>query len=105
MKTRILIKTSILTSFFTSFSKKNSKMKCQLFNFINLNFKLFIHTLIIFISVYVAYYPSLDAELVFDDEIAIIKNPDVKLNSSLLNLFRNDYWGTPLNSVCILVYI
>lgn len=60
-----------------------------------------VHLTVIFISVFIAYNGALDAELVFDDEVAIIKNSDIRPNSSLLNLFKNDYWGTPLNSVSL----
>ena len=58
-----------------------------------------IHILVIVGSVFIAYHLSLDAGLVFDDQVAIVRNEDIRPNTSLLNLFKNDYWGTPLNSV------
>ena len=48
---------------------------------------------------FAAFYPALDAGLVFDDQVAIVKNADLRPESSLLDLFANDYWGARLNSV------
>ncbi|XP_013776748.2 transmembrane and TPR repeat-containing protein CG4050-like [Limulus polyphemus] len=42
------------------------------------------------------YSTSLGGNLVFDDVAAIQENRDVRPSSSLLNLFLNDFWGTPL---------
>ncbi|XP_034719064.1 protein O-mannosyl-transferase TMTC1 [Etheostoma cragini] len=39
------------------------------------------------------YGNSLHGELVHDDVWAIINNPDVRPDSSLRNLFSNDFWG------------
>ncbi|XP_044041853.1 protein O-mannosyl-transferase TMTC1 isoform X1 [Siniperca chuatsi] len=39
------------------------------------------------------YSNSLHGELVHDDVWAIINNPDVRLGSSLRNIFSNDFWG------------
>ncbi|XP_076358340.1 protein O-mannosyl-transferase Tmtc3-like isoform X1 [Tachypleus tridentatus] len=42
------------------------------------------------------YSTSLGGSLVFDDVAAIQGNRDVRPSSSFLNLFFNDFWGTPL---------
>ncbi|XP_022250256.1 transmembrane and TPR repeat-containing protein 3-like, partial [Limulus polyphemus] len=42
------------------------------------------------------YSTSLGCDLVFDDVAAIQRNRDVRPSSPLLNLFLNDFWGTPL---------
>ena len=34
----------------------------------------------------------------FDDAEAILKNDDVTINSSLTQVFSNDFWGTPISS-------
>ena len=34
-------------------------------------------------------------ELVFDDESAIIDNPDLRPDTPISNLFTNDFWGVP----------
>lgn len=49
---------------------------------------------------FAAYWPSLWAELVFDDRPAIIENKDLHWTSPWSQLWFNDYWGTPLKSVC-----
>lgn len=39
------------------------------------------------------YGNSLHGELVHDDVWAIVNNPDVRPDSSLRNIFSNDFWG------------
>ncbi|XP_051911797.1 protein O-mannosyl-transferase TMTC1 isoform X2 [Hippocampus zosterae] len=39
------------------------------------------------------YSNSIHGELVHDDVWAIVNNPDVRPNSSLRNIFTNDFWG------------
>jgi hypothetical protein len=82
-------------------------MKCQplLSLSASINLISLVHICLILISVYVAYHSSLDADLVFDDKVAIVQNEDIRPHSSLLNLFKNDYWGTPLNSVSYSIMI
>nr|CAD7570596.1 unnamed protein product [Timema californicum] len=43
------------------------------------------------------YYNTLDAGFVYDDSRAILTNQDVLPTTPLLNLLRNDFWGTPMN--------
>ncbi|KAK2173497.1 hypothetical protein NP493_871g00043 [Ridgeia piscesae] len=43
------------------------------------------------------YYNSLACEFVFDDMSAIVSNKDLRPQTPLTNLFRNDFWGTPMN--------
>ena len=45
------------------------------------------------------YYNSLACEFVFDDMSAIVSNKDLRPQTPLTNLFRNDFWGTPMNKV------
>ena len=44
------------------------------------------------------YVDSLDGEMVYDDNEAILMNPDVKAHAPLSALLRNDFWGTPMAS-------
>ena len=44
------------------------------------------------------YADSLDGEMVYDDNEAILMNPDVKAHGPLAALLRNDFWGTPMAS-------
>lgn len=53
--------------------------------------------IIIFILCNIIYYPSFNADFVFDDISAIVNNNDVRTNeSSWLNVFFHDYWGSPI---------
>ena len=61
---------------------------------------LFTHPYLLLIHLtFLAYWPSLWAELVFDDRPAIIENRDLRKESSWSDLWWHDYWGTPLKSV------
>lgn len=42
------------------------------------------------------YMNSLDYDLVHDDVFAIKENSDVRPDTSLYNLFMNDFWGKPM---------
>ena len=42
------------------------------------------------------YVNSLDYDLVHDDVFAIKENSDVRPDTSLYNLFMNDFWGKPM---------
>ncbi|UYV82645.1 TMTC3 [Cordylochernes scorpioides] len=42
------------------------------------------------------YLSSLGCGLVFDDIAAVRDNRDVRPHTPLANLFRDDFWGTPL---------
>nr|XP_018903016.1 PREDICTED: transmembrane and TPR repeat-containing protein 2-like [Bemisia tabaci]XP_018903017.1 PREDICTED: transmembrane and TPR repeat-containing protein 2-like [Bemisia tabaci] len=44
------------------------------------------------------YYNTLNAGFVYDDSRAILSNPDVLPSTPLLNVWTNDFWGTPLSS-------
>lgn len=78
-----------------------AKMKCRLLHLVRSSSTHLLHVLAIFCCAFAAYYPALDAGLVFDDQAAIVKNADLRPESSLLDLFANDYWGTKLNSVSV----
>ncbi|XP_054262130.1 protein O-mannosyl-transferase TMTC2 [Macrosteles quadrilineatus] len=47
---------------------------------------------------FVLYYNTLDADFVYDDSRAILRNPDVLSSTPISDLWRNDFWGTTLNS-------
>ncbi len=46
------------------------------------------------------FLPSLDGDFVFDDGEAIVHNRDVRWSggSNLVDLFRNDFWGSAIRS-------
>ena len=43
------------------------------------------------------YWNTLQNDFVFDDSSAVVQNPDVRGEASLGELFRNDFWATPLS--------
>ncbi|XP_061176820.1 protein O-mannosyl-transferase TMTC2-like [Saccostrea echinata] len=45
---------------------------------------------------FVLYLNSLDADFAYDDSRAIKKNQDLLPETPLINLFYDDFWGTPL---------
>ena len=44
------------------------------------------------------YLNTLSCGFAFDDKAVIIDNGDIRPNASWLNLFRNDFWGTPISN-------
>ncbi|XP_074660010.1 protein O-mannosyl-transferase TMTC3-like isoform X2 [Tubulanus polymorphus] len=56
-----------------------------------------IYSLTVFLVVCVCYYNSLQCGFVFDDVSAIKENKDLRPYTPLLNLFWNDFWGTPMH--------
>ncbi|XP_009857867.3 protein O-mannosyl-transferase TMTC2 [Ciona intestinalis] len=42
------------------------------------------------------YWNTFQADFVYDDLKAIVNNPDVTQASPIANIFKNDFWGTPL---------
>ena len=54
--------------------------------------------LILFFICILIYYPSFNADFVFDDISAIVNNADIRTNeSSWFNVFIHDYWGSPID--------
>ncbi|VDP99703.1 unnamed protein product [Trichobilharzia regenti] len=47
----------------------------------------------------VIYYNSLGCGFVFDDVSAVRDNQDLRPSTSLLEIFKNDFWGTPMTEV------
>ena len=45
-----------------------------------------------------AYISSLDCDMCFDDETAIIKNRDLRPSIPWSNILYNDFWGKPMAS-------
>ena len=56
------------------------------------------HFLLIFL-IFLVYWPSLNADLVFDDRPAIVDNQDLRPETPWIFLLFNDYWGTDITSV------
>jgi len=52
------------------------------------------------VLVVVCYHNSLPCGFVFDDMSAIRDNKDLRPETPVINLFRNDFWGTPMHKVC-----
>ncbi|XP_030844107.1 protein O-mannosyl-transferase TMTC3-like [Strongylocentrotus purpuratus] len=47
--------------------------------------------------VFACYSNALSCGFAFDDRRGIVKNEDLRPNSSIFNLFFNDFWGTPMH--------
>ena len=48
----------------------------------------------------VCYHNSLPCGFVYDDLFAIQMNKDLRPETPVINLFLNDFWGTPMHKVC-----
>ncbi len=59
-------------------------------------------TVIIFTTI-ICYYNSLKCGFVFDDISAIKDNKDLRPHTPWKNLFFNDYWGSPMHKVILLL--
>ena len=60
--------------------------------------------LLLILLVAVCYYNSLPCGFVFDDMSAIRDNKDLRPETPLVNLFWNDFWGTPMHKVYFLCF-
>ena len=49
----------------------------------------------------ISYFNALNCGFVFDDASAIRDNKDLRPESSITNLFWNDFWGTPMHKVSV----
>ncbi|XP_076445747.1 protein O-mannosyl-transferase TMTC3-like [Babylonia areolata] len=56
-----------------------------------------VHSLILVVTTLAIYHNALDCGFVFDDMSAIVENQDLRPNTPLMDLFWNDFWGTPMN--------
>lgn len=56
-----------------------------------------LYSVILCTVVTVCYHNALDCGFVFDDMSAIVENKDLKPRVPVLNLFWNDFWGTPMH--------
>ncbi|XP_003740831.1 protein O-mannosyl-transferase TMTC2-like [Galendromus occidentalis] len=57
-------------------------------------------TLVVAVAILLAiavYLNTVPADFAYDDNRAIVGNQDVRPTEPLLNLFRNDFWGTPIS--------
>lgn len=46
------------------------------------------------------YLTTLPGDMVYDDIVAVKENRDVRSYTPLVNVFKNDFWGTPIHKVC-----
>lgn len=58
-----------------------------------------IYSMILFVVCINCFFNSLQCGFVFDDNKAVISNLDLRPSIPILDLFKNDFWGTPLTSV------
>jgi len=63
----------------------------------------FLFSSLLVLLVAVCYYNSLPCGFVFDDMSAIRDNKDLRPETPMVNLFWNDFWGTPMHKVCFFV--
>ncbi|CAG2231886.1 TMTC [Mytilus edulis] len=56
-----------------------------------------VYSAILCAVVAVCYHNALDCGFVFDDMSAIVENKDLKPRVPFINLFWNDFWGTPMH--------
>ena len=63
-----------------------------------------VHRLLVVTAALVCYYNSLDCDFVFDDASAIKDNKDLRPTQSVFNLFKNDFWGTPMHKVSLILF-
>uniref|UniRef100_A0A0A9XPY3 dolichyl-phosphate-mannose--protein mannosyltransferase n=2 Tax=Lygus hesperus TaxID=30085 RepID=A0A0A9XPY3_LYGHE len=52
--------------------------------------------LLVCLAAVAVYHNTLDAGFVYDDSRAILSNPDVVTSSPITEMWKNDFWGTPL---------
>ena len=52
---------------------------------------------LLFLLAISVYWNSLDGDLVFDDITAVRDNKDLRPHTPLGNLWKNDFWGTPMH--------
>ncbi|KAJ8953316.1 hypothetical protein NQ318_012110 [Aromia moschata] len=55
---------------------------------------------IVVLTCFLCYHNSYYCGFVFDDISAIKENRDLRPHSPLINIFFNDFWGTPMHKVC-----
>uniref|UniRef100_A0A8C4QE13 dolichyl-phosphate-mannose--protein mannosyltransferase n=1 Tax=Eptatretus burgeri TaxID=7764 RepID=A0A8C4QE13_EPTBU len=53
--------------------------------------------LVIALSAFTCFCNSYDGDFVFDDAEAIVGNKDLRPETPLIQLFKHDFWGSPLN--------
>ncbi|GFV32856.1 protein O-mannosyl-transferase Tmtc3 [Trichonephila clavipes] len=58
-----------------------------------------LYPLALTVLVAVCYCNSLRCGLVFDDIAAISDNRDIRPYTPMINIFQNDFWGTPLRKI------
>nr|XP_022287196.1 transmembrane and TPR repeat-containing protein 3-like isoform X2 [Crassostrea virginica] len=55
-----------------------------------------VYSAVLVVTVAVCYYKALGCGFVFDDMSAIVENKDLRPRTPIVNLFWNDFWGTPM---------
>ena len=64
----------------------------------NWDYRLILSLLIILLFSLLPYLNTLDGDLVHDDKFAILENPDISNQIDVASVFRNDFWGTPIQT-------
>jgi len=64
--------------------------------------RVILYSLLLFLLVFICYHNSLPCGFVFDDMSAIRDNKDLRPETPVVNLFWNDFWGTPMHKVYFL---
>ena len=59
---------------------------------------LFVDIFIVIIAAALPFLSSIQGEFVLDDDRALRDNLDVNWNTPVIELFKNDFWGTPLHT-------
>lgn len=54
---------------------------------------------VVVLTCFLCYYNSYNCGFVFDDISAIKENRDLRSHTPLINIFFNDFWGTPMHKV------
>lgn len=57
------------------------------------------YMLLVFIISFIVYSNSLSCGFAFDDISAIRDNKDIRPSTPILQIFSNDFWGTPIRKV------
>ncbi len=58
-----------------------------------------IHVVTILVVATVCYANALNCGFVFDDISAVVNNKDLLPTTPIWNVFKNDFWGTPMHKV------
>ncbi|CAH1967226.1 unnamed protein product [Acanthoscelides obtectus] len=60
----------------------------------------YVLSVVIVLTCVLCYHNSYYCGFVFDDISAIKENRDLRPHTPLINVFLNDFWGTPMHKEC-----